>query len=48
MGSSYNPENKIPSGTYWKVHLVNMKVQAQFFRITTGKQSEPGTFAEPM
>ena len=46
MRLSNNLENKTPSDTYRRVQLVYMKVQAQFFRTTTGIQSELDAFDE--
>ena len=31
MRTSNNLENKIPSDTYWRIHLVGMKVQVHSF-----------------
>ena len=46
MRPSNNLENKSLSDTYGRVQLVRMKVQAQFFRTTTGIQSGPDAFDE--
>ena len=46
MKLSNNLENKTPLDKYGRVQLVCMKVQAQFFRTTTGIQSGPDAFDE--
>ena len=46
MKTSKYLESKTLSDTNWRVHLVCMKVQAQFFRTTTGIQSGPDAFNE--